>query len=262
MATVQWSDDVLEETPSRATRFISGIGALAVVRTLLEGAGMTDADIEEGAKLLLACLATAPAAAETRDTESAKRQREAVAALDAWDEPNFARYKAALDRRFPAVSERVFRDLSAATGPAAVQGVATLLVRIDGCEHAARKGDEKKASDAVTTAAEAFEGVPAKECEGAVELLAQRGLDRDERARLGGLVKVALGNTTAMESVPASEAARSARRRDAQRALRGWFEEWSATARAVVTRRDQLIRLGLAKRKSPAPKATPTPPTG
>jgi len=257
MATVQWSDEVLEETPSRVTRFISGIGALAVVRTLLEGAGMTDADIEEGTKLLLACLATAPAAAAQRDTDGAKRQREAVAALDAWDEPNFARYKAALDRRFPAVGERVFRDLSAATGSAAVQGVATFLLRVDGCELAARGSRDKKASDAVVTAAEGFEGVPAKDCKGAVELLAQRGLDRDERTRLGDLVGVALGNTEAMEQLPASEASRTAKRRDAQRALKGWFEEWSSTARAVAPQRAHLIRLGLAKRK-PAKKA----PTG
>lgn len=257
MTNKDWSDSLLEETPPRVTRFISGIGALAVVRTQLEGAGMTDADIEEGTQLLLACIATAPAAAAQQDTESAKKQREAVAELDAWDEPNFARYKAALDRRFPAVSERVFGELSAATGPAAVQGVATFLVRVDGCEHASRKGDEKKVSEAVATAAEAFEGVPAKECKGAVELLAQRGLDRAERARLGGLVQVALGNTESIERLPAAEAARTAKRREAQRALKGWFEEWSSTARAVVSRRDHLIRLGLAKRKAPAPKPAP-----
>jgi len=255
MVTEDWSTEVLEETPSRVTRFISGIGALAVVRTLLEGAGMADADIEEGSRLLLACFAMAPADAAQRDTDSAKRQRGAVAALDAWDEPNFARYKAALDRRFPAVSERVFRDLSAATGPAAVQGVATFLVRVDGCEHAAHGAQDKKASDAVATAAEAFAGVPAAECKGAVELLAQRGLDRDERSRLDGLVKVALGNTASMEGRPAAEAARLARRRDAQRALKGWFDEWSSTARAVIPQRGHLIRLGLAKRKSPTAKA-------
>jgi hypothetical protein len=32
-------------------------------------------------------------------------------------------------------------------------------------------------------------------------------------------------------------------------ALRAWYEEWSEIARVAVTRRDQLIRLGLASRK-------------
>ena len=261
MEKVEWSDSLLEETPSRVTRFISGVGGSAVIRTLLENAGMRDADVEEGTRLLTACLALPPAEAAKRDSAGAQQQRNAVAALDAWDEPNFARYQAALDRRFPAVGERMFRDLTASTGAAAVQGVATLLLRVDGCEHAARNGEDQKASDAVATASELFRDVPAAECKGAVELLAQRGLDRDERTRLGGLVQVALGSTESVELQPAAEAARNAKRRDAQRALKGWFEEWSTTARAVISRRDLLIRLGLAKRKAPAPK-TPAPPVG
>ncbi len=33
-------------------------------------------------------------------------------------------------------------------------------------------------------------------------------------------------------------------------ALRAWYEEWSEIARAAIKRRDYLIRVGLAKRKS------------
>lgn len=33
-------------------------------------------------------------------------------------------------------------------------------------------------------------------------------------------------------------------------ALREWFEEWSEIARACVSRRDSLIRMGLARRRS------------
>ena len=41
--------------------------------------------------------------------------------------------------------------------------------------------------------------------------------------------------------------------------LHAWYREWSETARSVITRRDYLIRLGLAKRKGrrgegPAPE--------
>lgn len=32
-------------------------------------------------------------------------------------------------------------------------------------------------------------------------------------------------------------------------ALREWFEEWSEIARACVSRRDYLIRMGLASRR-------------
>ncbi len=147
----------------------------------------------------------------------------------------------------------MFRDLAAATGTAAVQGVATFLLRVDGCELAGHGG--KHADASVVTAAEGFVGAPAEACRGAVALLAQRGLDRDERTRLAGLVRVALGNTASMDERPAEESSRLARRREAQRALKAWFEEWSSTARAVVPQRGHLIRLGLAKRKSPTPKA-------
>ncbi len=37
--------------------------------------------------------------------------------------------------------------------------------------------------------------------------------------------------------------------------LRAWYEDWSETARAVITRRDHLIRLGLAKRKKAAKRS-------
>jgi hypothetical protein len=40
-------------------------------------------------------------------------------------------------------------------------------------------------------------------------------------------------------------------------ALRAWYDDWSETARTVLTRRDHLIRVGLAHRK---PRATPAPP--
>lgn len=47
-------------------------------------------------------------------------------------------------------------------------------------------------------------------------------------------------------------------------ALRAWYLDWSDTARAVISRRDYLIRLGLAQRKKAAKKtASPKePPPG
>jgi hypothetical protein len=255
-----WTDEVLEETPARVTKFLSGMGAEPVVRTLLEGAGMSDHDIVEGRTLLLACLANpSPAAADT-DTDSARKQREAVAAIDAWDEPNFARYRAALDRHVPTVGAVLFHDLAASTGPASVQGVATLLLRLDGLDHTARGAKAPKASDAVLTAAAAFEAVPAKDRKAAAELLLKRGLDATTRETLTSLVETALGPTASLDAAPAADAERNTKRRDALREARAWFEEWSTCARAVVKKRAHLIRLGLAKRKAPT-KKTKTPAT-
>ncbi|HEY8077283.1 MAG TPA: hypothetical protein VIF62_24320, partial [Labilithrix sp.] len=42
-------------------------------------------------------------------------------------------------------------------------------------------------------------------------------------------------------------------------ALHAWLQEWSETARTVLTKRDQLIRLGLAKRRRKPSEDTVTP---
>lgn len=38
-------------------------------------------------------------------------------------------------------------------------------------------------------------------------------------------------------------------------ALRVWYEDWAEVARVMIRRRDYLILLGLAERKSPTVKA-------
>ena len=230
-----YSDEVLEGTPERATRLLTGIGAVATVRTLLFQAGMTNDAITEGRTLLLACLAKPQDPGQELDTESARAQRASTAELDEWDEPNFARIAATLRRHFPGAGEYVFRDLSASSGPAAVAGVATLLQRLDALE---------SGSDAGRAATK-------KEDKKAVELLATRRFDKAERARLAKLVESALGPTAPLDETSDSA---GTERRAALTALRGWFEEWSTAARAVVKKKSHLIRLGLANRKAPAPK--------
>jgi hypothetical protein len=240
---INYSDEVLEETPERTTKLLSGIGAVATIRTLLHEGGMTDDEIIEGRSLLMACLAAPRGSVAPQDTEAAQAQRAAVAELDEWDEPNFARYQAALARHAPDAADYVFRDLSASTGPKATQGVATFLERIDALDHGtdperarSKKSDKK-----------------------AVELLATRGLTTKERARLGALVKTALGPTSVLpEGSDAGQEARAARREKLV-ALKQWYDEWATTARALVKKRLHLIRLGLAQRKVKT-KAAPTPP--
>ncbi|WP_438024321.1 hypothetical protein [Sorangium sp. So ce233] len=238
---MEYSNEVLEATPERATKFLTGMGAVAAIRTLMADAGMTDDDILEGRTLLLDVLAAPRKVGAAPDTDDARAQRAATTELDQWDEPNFARHGASLRRRFPDVHAYVFKDLSPSTGTAAVQGVATFLARIDALEsgadpdRAATKQSDKKA----------------------VAFLATRGLDKAERKRLKGLVDVALGPTSVLPA--ATEVPETARRREALARLRGWFDEWSTTARVVVKKRGYLIRLGLANRKAPQRKAPAAP---
>ncbi|WP_437569032.1 hypothetical protein [Sorangium sp. So ce542] len=238
---MEYSDAVLEATPERATKLLMGIGAVAAIRTLMAGAGMTDDDILEGRTLLLDVLAAPRRAGASADTDDARAQRAATGELDQWDEPNYARYGAALRRRFPDVHDYVFKDLAPSTGTASVRGVATFLARLDALENgtdpdrAGAKQSDKRA----------------------VAFLATRGLDKAERRRLKGLVDVALGPTSPLPEP--TELPEAARRREALVKLRGSFDEWSTTARAVIKKRSYLIRLGLASRKAPQRKSATTP---
>jgi hypothetical protein len=232
-----YSSEVLEATPERATRLLSGIGAVATIRTLMFQAGMTDPVIIEGRDLLLDCIAAPRGIIAAVDTDGAKAQRASVAELDQWDEPGFGRFGATLKRHHPSAWSYVFAGLSASTGVAAVHGVATFLKRIDALEggtdpdrHDTKKDDKK-----------------------AVELLATRGLDKAERARLRKLVDVALGPTETLPEVSAGQTPEE--RMKALTKLRAWYDEWAAIARAVVKKKSYRIRIGLANRKSPTPKA-------
>ena len=78
----------------------------------------------------------------------------------------------------------------------------------------------------------------------ALATLAARGIDSKERTRLRELVKTAQSapSATSVETLSAQEAA--------LRALKMWHEDWAETARAVIKKRADLIRLGLAKRQA------------
>jgi len=229
----EYTDETLESVPNDATTFICGMGAVPEIRTILAAGGMTEQDVEEGQRLLLAALAVPTAPAPEKDTADARAQRAAVAALDNWDEPYFRKYKASLERHHPNVAEYVFNDLAAARGSASVAGVATFLARIDALE----TGSDSARSDVRTSDAEA------------VKLLAKRGLTTQERKRLADLVKVALGPTSPLGEVPTDDFA--AVRRGKLLELKRWLNEWTAVAHADIKKKAYLIRLGLATRRAP-----------
>jgi hypothetical protein len=69
--------------------------------------------------------------------------------------------------------------------------------------------------------------------------------------------------TTAPTVVPVVAPETDARM-EALTELYAWIQDWSDCARAVITRRDQLIRLGIGKRHArvaatPAPQPAPAP---
>jgi hypothetical protein len=230
----KYSMQVLEEAVPRAAKLLNAIGAEPVIRTLMAQVGMTEADIDEGGQLLVACWHLPPGTRTTTDTDDAKAQRAAVAELNQWDEPNFNRVQATLGRHYPSARDYVFHKLAASDVAAeAVTGVGTFLSRLDALE----KGTAPARADSK------------KDDKKAVELLAARGLDKKERARLSALVEVALKPTATLPEIAAETEERATVRIQALTALKDWYEEWAANARTVVKKRNYLIRLGLASRK-------------
>jgi hypothetical protein len=241
------SRQTLEETPQRALAFLSGVGTNAAIRTLLSGRGYSEAEHQEGWELLhLAAGYETPLAVPREDRAAA----EAIAAIDAWDEPNFRLARAALTRRFPEQAEFLFQDLNAACGPAALLSVRTFLDRLDMLE-GKRPGRNHKHK------------ATQKADQAAVATLEARGITPTERAGLRRLIAVAeRGAKADPKSAEASAAAeaQATRRAQALLELRGWFDEWAEVARVIITRRDYLIRLGLARRKKSKKEDPTTPP--
>lgn len=235
--TKEYSRQVLEEAPERVLTFLSGIGTSVLIRTALARVGYRAKDHEEGWRLLHAAAGYStpipvPAAEETVTA--------VIAELDAWDEPNFRLARAALLRKYPAQAEFLFQGLEAATGLAAVLSVRTFLDRLDALEGKAPGRDHK---DKAVKAAD-------KE---ALMVLGSRGITEGERQRLRGLLKIAEqgAELSAQAQRQAAESEQqAATRREALIALRAWYDEWAETARVIIKRRDQLIRLGLAKRRT------------
>ncbi len=238
----------LDATYGRASTFLRGVGTTEAIRSRLATRGYDQREHDRGWTLLHAAAGyqLRGDGAKTPAVDAGVAQ--AIAELDAWDEPNLRIVRAALTRLHPEAAAFVLDGIEPATGVSAVLGVKALLDRLD----ALQKAPERKATR--------------EEDKAALETLARRGIDANERARLRALVARAedyIGLDQGGESKAARQE-RDAKNTQALKDLRAWYEDWAEMARVLITRRDHLIRLGLAKRKmksaaKPAAKPAPTP---
>jgi hypothetical protein len=210
---------VLEETPARVFTLLNAVGTVVSIHDAMSAAGLTDAEVETGWALVHEVCNFKKGPIHSVVDESISS---AVAELDAWDEPNLARIAATVTRLYPDCFDELMAEMKPAKGPRAVIVVERMLDRLD--EFAQSTTERKRAL---------------------VATLATRGYDADERARLRELIKVAKSSTKL--SLPPSDPV------DMQEndliALYDWYREWATTARTVITRRDHLIKLGLASRR-------------
>jgi hypothetical protein len=182
--------------------------------------GLTQEIIDEGWSLFTvaagAKLRYQPA---TGGMFSSAEEAELLASLDRWENAWFPVVGAALKRHFPNVHAEVFLNLSQTEGRAVIVSVGTLLSRL--AEQAA-KSDEGRAAVALLQA----RGLTAEAKKPAEEILAKFRVVRES-------------GVTEVEPVTKQEQDK------AQAEVWDWYMEWSTIARTLITRGDQLIRMGL-----------------
>jgi hypothetical protein len=231
----------LEDTPPRALEFLRGVGASPEILRLLSKAGYTKKVHEEGLQLLTS-IVSLPREKGAFHSVSAIYEA-AVKEVTTWQKKDLRRIKATVTRFHPAEAEYLFSNLDFSPGVDAVLMVSIFLDRLASLANDPDRKATRKADHAV------------------LETIKERGVTDPEIKHLRGLVKEA--QTTPVPDVVAP--AETDARVEALRALRAWYTDWAETARTVLTRRDHLIRVGLATRKrtqTPAPPAvTPVVPS-
>jgi hypothetical protein len=224
--TVTVTRETLDATPAKALQFLRGVGTIKSARRALKLRGYTLQEQKRGWSLLHRVSGFTSDESDDHDGDTAA----AMAEVDAWDEPNFALADACLKHRHPAQHAFVFKDLRAARGAASLLSVTRFLDRLDALEGA----PDREATRAADRAA--------------LATLAQRGIDAKERARLRALLAQAEA-LSADDGASDDDELTPEEMDQALRDLRAFYEEWTAVARLCVTRRDYLIRLGLARRR-------------
>lgn len=234
--TTSNTNRVLEQTPSRVLVFIRAVGINADIRRTLADAGYSEDVHAQGWDLLQ------KTSGVSLGSSGGNPVSDAIHSLSDWNAAGFHRIHAALAHLHPGQESFVFKDLAPASGIAAVLSVATLLDRLDALDGVGPEAAERKAT--------------ADADKKATATLASRGIDDKERKRLRDLVKTA--QSAPMPTTPSPSASDGP-----LLALQAWFEDWSETAKAVITKRGDLIKLGLAKRisRQPADDGSATAPT-
>jgi hypothetical protein len=218
------SRQVLAELPARLVTFLGACGKYPAIRAQMAAAGYTQADHDHGWVLLQGITGYQKAALpNVADVEV----RDAALELDAWDELNFRVIQACLAHKHPAQGAFLFEGLEPSKGLKAIVGIKLLLDRVNALESSPDRAATREEDHA------------------ALATLARRGYTPAEWQRLGGLVTIARRGTQQVDLPSTASAAPSPVELEAHR----FFNDWAETARARVKRRDQLILLGLAKRR-------------
>jgi len=211
------SRSVLSELPLRVVLFLRTSAAHAAIRAALKQGGFGATEHAEGWALLERACRYRDSAECVKPVEES---RVAIQILSQWSRDHFGRFRATLARFHPTAVE-LFPRVHGSEPAAIVQAFVNLLRWLE-------SGKDP-------------------ECGSVAQTLAGRGLDIDERNRLAKLIEEATGARTGAAS---ADELRAEEDDSDWLALYHWYTDWSATARALIKRRDYRIFLGIGERQS------------
>ena len=208
----------LEATVGRATQFLFALARTPAALNRMRKVGYTKATHEQGFALV-----NALAKKELDDAITNREVDDALQTIDDWDEKGVVLIRASLTA-YPEVRDMVLEGITPVTGPGSVLNAEKILTRLNAAE-----GTEQGRA--------------------ALDRLSRGMFGAEQRAELAALVATAKGSAAFEAAVVTDDAYERN-----LLALRDWYYEWSEIARQVVTRREHLIRMGLAERRPGVPE--------
>lgn len=225
------SDRTLVDIHARASRMITTLSTRPPLFRALMAGGYSLVHHNRGIDLAVAVIGYVPPESRRLTVDTPHEVQDAIAACDAIDDLLIARIDGALALDFAAQRDFILHNLSGSSGVSSVINLRLIAERL---ESLATGRDRAAAQRPQDTAA--------------LATLAERGIDASYRATLVELVAAGSGADIG-EDVPTLSLDELRQR---QIALYYWYREWANIARRLIARRDWLVSLGLATRKTNA----------
>jgi hypothetical protein len=225
METVTVKQSTIDATPGRMLAFLRALAQLRPMRSALEKLGFGVEEYTLGWRLLHRTSGYHTPEEHAVDDDTVHGQEELDGEMDFW----LPVVDLSLRHRHPDQHAVVFAVPVPAKSDGSLISMPRLLDRIDVLENGKDRLEFRAADHA------------------ALATLSKRGLTKEKRIELRKMQNIAEGHgVNPPEPVQGIEARNIQYLYEA----RAWYEEWSGLARKVITRRDYLIRAGLAQRRS------------
>lgn len=232
------SELTLKQASKRAFTFLTAVNANGAIRNELAAkVKFTKAREDEGWALLEALRKASVAATPQPENQAI----EGMAACEAWQSTGLVQVRTMLEMTSPEQALFLFHDFVPGKGMAAVFNVETFFDRLDQLAH----GPERKASRKADAQA--------------LHILDEIGITKETLKEVGVMVNKAHSAQQSVATDPTETEVQQEERIEAMRQIHAWVTTWSEMARTVIKRRDQMIQLGIAKRR-PKTKAAIVPP--